>query len=318
MEYRFRARDYRRVDDREERQLYWCPKCNYGRLAGDITPEEVASFYPDAYYTHGTEPKRDSKLGFSDRLRAHLAWRLDFGTPLLPSEITPVHGGRMTFCDLGCGSGEQLRQFKEAGYEVVGVEPDPRARSIAQKVGVVLDGTAENIPPKIAGMRFDLILLSHVLEHCIDPMKALSNVRKILASDGSLVIEVPNNSALGFCAFRALWPWTDIPRHLNFFTERSLRAALQMSGFAVTRVNYVGYARQFHPDWIRTQEDIWARIGTGSKPNFKWAAWALLYRTAFASDAAKYDSVRVHAVRSCYKLAGQDFGGDDAPLFFAR
>ncbi len=298
---RFRARDYRRPEDRQERQLYWCTKCDYGRLGGDFTPSEVAYFYPNVYYTHSTERKRDTNAPFFDRLRAHLAWRVDAGIPLQPSEITLRRTGRMTFCDFGCGSGEKLRQFKEAGYEVVGVEPDPIARAIAQKVCDVLDGTAENIPSSISGLRFDVVLMSHVFEHCIDPIKALSNMRRILADDGFLVIEVPNNNALGFCTFEATWPWTDIPRHLNFFTEQSLRAILRMSGFTVTRVNYVGYARQFQPEWIRIQEQIWEQIGTGSKLNFKWAAWALLCRTAFASAAAKYDSVRLHAARSLVK-----------------
>jgi SAM-dependent methyltransferase len=294
----FRARDYRRPDDREERQLYWCTGCKYGRLGGDFTPSEVASFYPAAYYTHGIEQHREDKLSFSDRLRLHLAWRLDAGTTLEPGEIVPLRADRLTFCDLGCGSGEQLRKFKEAGYDVIGVEPDPRARSIAQKAGEVLGGTAEDIPSKIAGMRFDLVLLSHVLEHCIDPIKALSNVHRIISSDGTVVIEVPNNNALGFSTFQAVWPWTDIPRHLNFFSERSLRAALQKSGFTVQKVYYVGYARQFHPRWIRTQEEIWERINSGPKRSFDRASWELLFRTAFASAAAKYDSVRVHAKRS--------------------
>jgi len=298
MEPLFRARDYRRADDRQERQLYWCAECKYGRLGGDFTPGQVALFYPSAYYTHRPEPKCEGNVSFFDRLRAHLAWRLDAGAPLQPNEIALSRRGRLTLCDLGCGSGKQISQFKEAGYEIIGVEPDPRARSMAQKVGEVLDGTAENIPSKIAGMQFDVVLLSHVLEHCIDPMKALANAQRILGAHGTLVIEVPNNNALGFFTFRAMWPWTDIPRHLHFFTERSLRIALQALGFEVAKVSYVGYVRQFQAEWIRAQEDIWAQIGEEPKPNFKRAAWALLFRTAFASPATKYDSIRVHATCS--------------------
>ena len=293
----FRARDYRRADNREEWQLYWCADCKYGRLGGDFTPEQIARFYPAAYYTHGTNQKYESKPSFFERLRAHLAWRLDAGIPLEPNEIALSRRSGLTLCDLGCGSGEKLIQFKNAGYEVIGVELDPRARLIAQKAGEVLDGTAENIPSKIAGIHFDVVLLSHVLEHCINPIKALSNIQKIIAPHGALVIEVPNNNALGFSTFQAMWPWTDIPRHLNFFTEKSLNIALKMSGFKITKVNYVGYARQFQREWIQTQEDIWSKLGKEPKPDFNWAAWVLLFRTAFASAPAKYDSVRVHAMR---------------------
>jgi SAM-dependent methyltransferase len=296
--FRFRARDYRRPADPQERELFWCDRCKYGRLMGHFKPSEIASFYPSSYYTHGPQQPPGGHVPFADRLRIHLAWRLDNGVPLRPGEIPARRTGPLTCCDLGCGSGEQLRLFRDAGYQVVGVEPDPAARTIARTVGEVLDGTAESIPAPIARRLFDVVLLSHVLEHCIDPVQALTNANKMLAPTGTLVIEVPNNSAVGFSRFGAAWPWTDIPRHLNFFTERSLRLMLQKTGFSVTNVNYVGYTRQFLLEWIRSQEDIWIQIGTGPPPDFKSAAWLLLLRTAFASRSAKYDSVRVHAVRA--------------------
>jgi SAM-dependent methyltransferase len=298
MDRLFMARDYRRPDDRMEWPIGWCTTCQYGRLEGNFSPTKVGSFYSMPYYTHDIIAKPKGNLAFLDRLRTHLAWRADSGIELQPREIAHAgQQGRLTFCDLGCGSGGQLRAFKELGYQVIGVEPDPKARSVAGRIGDVLDGTAEDLPPQIADRQFDVVLFSHVLEHCIDPVKALANAKRILAADGTLVIEVPNNGAIGFAWFKAAWPSTDIPRHLNFFTEQSLRALLQRSGFKITDVKYVGYTRQFVPEWIAMQEDIWRQIGTGSKPKFGRAAWRLLFRTAFASRASKYDSIRVHAKR---------------------
>ena len=292
----FRARDYRRADDHEEWQVAWCANCEFGRLEGQFTPNLVASFYPPVYYTHGAELHQEVPASFLDRLRAHLAWRLDWGVMLRPSEVEPRRSSHATLCDLGCGSGEQLRLFREAGYRVIGIEPDPRARVIARQSHEVLEGTAENLPANLAEMKFDVVLLSHVLEHCIDPMKVLANARQILEPNGTLLIEVPNNRATGFSRFGAVWPWSDIPRHLNFFTERSLRTALLKSGFGIERVLYVGYSRQFQSEWLRTEEKIWSHVGCGESPNFEWEAWKLLLRTAFASDRKKYNSVRVHAV----------------------
>jgi hypothetical protein len=77
-----------------------------------------------------------------------------------------------------------------------------------------------------------------------------------------------------------------------------LRIVLAKCGYKITKTNYVGYTRQFQAEWIKTQEQIWAQVGTGRRPNFKWAAWLLLFRTAFAEAATKYDSIRIHAVRS--------------------
>jgi SAM-dependent methyltransferase len=137
--------------------------------------------------------------------------------------------------------------------------------------------------------------MSHVLEHCIDPHTALRNVCSILKPGGCVVIEVPNNAAKGFARFGANWPWSDIPRHFNFFTERSLTALLRNYGLEISSVRYVGYFRQFAPDWIKTQNEIWAAIGTGSRPKFGFIAWLLLAQTAFTRSSRKYDSVRIHA-----------------------
>jgi 2-polyprenyl-3-methyl-5-hydroxy-6-metoxy-1,4-benzoquinol methylase len=44
----------------------------------------------------------------------------------------------------------------------------------------------------LGGDRFDLILLSHVLEHLQDPAQVLANITNLLSSDGMLLIALPN------------------------------------------------------------------------------------------------------------------------------
>jgi SAM-dependent methyltransferase len=237
----------------------------------------VASFYGPAYYTHQEVESRRLPMSIHDRALVHLAWRLDWGKPFSPDELGAAQS--RSACDIGCGSGYNLKQLKEAGFRVVGFEPDERARLRAAKVAAVFNGTAENPPREIATDRFDVVLMSHVLEHCIDPVAAIYNARRILADYGRLVIEVPNNAARGFKKFGPTWPWTDIPRHINFFTERSLTKMLQAASLHVETVYYVGYARQFLPEW--------------SPRN----SWLDLSATVFSSRSRKYDSVRVHAVR---------------------
>jgi SAM-dependent methyltransferase len=259
---------------------------------GEFSLSEVRTFYPADYYTHGISDVPQPKPSFLDRLRTHIAWWFDNGRDFHPNEL-PNHGGLV--CDLGCGSGNSLRLFKVSGYQTVGVDPDPVARSIAADAGTILNGTAEDLPLDLLGKKFDVVLMSHALEHCIDPVKAISNAKKLLREDGTLVIEVPNNKALSFSIFRAFWPWTDIPRHLNFFSANSLLNLLQRNGLEIFNTIYVGYTIQFAPAWISKQRDIWKQIGSGRAPNFSGAAWAVLVRTALSQDKYKYASIRIHA-----------------------
>ena len=141
-----------------------------------------------------------------------------------------------------------------------------------------------------------MVLLSHVLEHCIDPAAALGNVKQLLAPNGTAIIEVPNNAAQGFAMYGPGWFFADIPRHLQFFTEGSLQTALASVGLRVTKAFYTGYTRQFFPEWLAAQETIRSRTGLASSRAWEGNIGRLLAATAFARPANKYDSIRIHAV----------------------
>jgi SAM-dependent methyltransferase len=286
----FASRDYLRPNDDRVYEVGWCDTCTYGRVLGKLSPDEVGEFYDIPYYTHQATAAESAPPSLAERILMNLAWRRDHG-----SELNANEGVGRTLLDVGCGNGGNMQKFYGAGYEVTGVEPDSRARAVASKIGSVYEGTAESIPAGALG-QFDTVLFSHVLEHCIDPGAALRNARRLIAPSGRLIVEVPNNAAAGFGMFKHLWPWTDVPRHLHFFTEASMNKLLGSAGFKSTKVLHVGYLRQFHPQWIRTQAQIWrGTIGGPGMPRFTLAAWRLLAQTCMAGAERKYDSIRLHA-----------------------
>src|SRR5690554_1503550 len=178
-------------------------------------------------------------------------------------------------------------------------EPDSRSRAEAAARGITaLEGTAEDLPAEVLARRFDITTFMHVLEHCLDPKKALAQAAGLLNEGGRIVIEVPNNAALGLRQAGAFWRWLDVPRHLNFFTETSLRSLVAQAGLEVVRCDYDGYTRQFLPDWIADEARIEAAL-KGQRVTPAWRsrhlgrALRLLARTALARPARKYDSVRL-------------------------
>jgi 2-polyprenyl-3-methyl-5-hydroxy-6-metoxy-1,4-benzoquinol methylase len=289
------ARDYARPEDLTQYELVWCSSCKFGRVAGKFLPSEISKFYVRDYYTHTAAWRVHRKPNILERIRGHFAWRLDNGTHLTPHEMAPV----ASVCDIGCGNGHDLRLFKETGASTIGVDPDPLARQAAADAGQIFEGTAEQLPDGIANKQFDAVLMMHVLEHCVDPSRAINNASSLLSDHGTLVIEVPNNEAIGFQMFNEVWPWTDIPRHLNFFTEDSLVKLLANQGFKVRKVHHVGFSRQFSNEWISMQVDIGSGLPDSTRRNFDFAAWTLLARSGFAKPSRKYDSIRVHAQRVC-------------------
>jgi 2-polyprenyl-3-methyl-5-hydroxy-6-metoxy-1,4-benzoquinol methylase len=301
--------DFQRPDHPDSYSLRWCRNCRFGQLHPRPDRDHIPEFYKiSSYYTQddlsaapGPEPRT-----LLDRLRVKIAWLKDRSVPMDAAWLQGHFSPAARVCDLGCGNGYLLDRLSGLGYEVTGVEPDPKAREAVRTRGHrVLPGTAEELPDEVRRERYDGVLMSHTLEHCLDPGLAVSNAAGLLADRGLLIVETPNSESKGLERAGVLWPWLDVPRHLNFFTRESLRSLLAKSGIAVEAVEHYGYTRQFEPDWIRWERDIRDRFAakadrSGGLPSPRRGlhSWSLLFATAWSSERQKYDSVRVVGRRS--------------------
>ncbi|MDO9525932.1 MAG: class I SAM-dependent methyltransferase [Gemmobacter sp.] len=288
-------------------QLWWSEAGHYGQIYPRPSPTEVAEFYQlDSYYTHDDEAGALARPGFADWLRVGIAARLDSGVhPSAEYWVRRVPKGAVLGLDIGAGNGNLMLELAPLIERVVGIEPDAEARETARAKGLtVLPGTAEALPPEVTAERYDFIVIAHVLEHCLDPEMALRNAAELLKPGGILVVETPNNAALGLRQQGANWFWLDVPRHLNFFTEDSLRAFASRAGLKVTACEYWGYARQMLEGWLEAQAEIAACMDgrDAARPadlaRQRRLAWRLMARTAWAPAAAKYDSVRLICQRT--------------------
>lgn len=293
--------DWRRPEDRQAYRLHWCDQDGYGCLSPPLSEEETQAAYalPD-YFTHQRWHDAPCKegSGIARRLLAHLAWRLDRSEPLNGKMLRTRFGSKpITICDLGCGNGELLAELAGDGHTLLGVEPDPTARAVANERGLlVMEGTAERIPAGVPRGGCDLVILQHVLEHCREPISALRAARALLRPGGTLLCEVPNLSALGARRNGDAWHWLDVPRHIHFFTPESLRGHCERAGWTVTRMAFDGYCRQFERPWLEAEAEIRSRFferdGIMRPPS---RPWRLLLATGLSHSAQKYDSVRVEA-----------------------
>ena len=101
---------------------------------------------------------------------------------------------KVSVLDVGAGSGEFLLNIQSEVGEVSAVEPNIGLQGlITKKLSRV---NVFNDTSEIKG-KFDVITAFHVIEHVIDPIGFLSNLKKILKPNGFIVIETPSaNEAL--------------------------------------------------------------------------------------------------------------------------
>ncbi|BDH56183.1 bifunctional 2-polyprenyl-6-hydroxyphenol methylase/3-demethylubiquinol 3-O-methyltransferase UbiG [Tsukamurella sp. PLM1] len=112
--------------------------------------------------------------------------------------------------DVGCGTGIAARQLREAGADVMGVEPDARMAQFARAHGVTVEeGTFESWDA--AGRTFDVITAAQSW-HWVDPAVGIGKAAGLLRPGGLLAIfghvfEPPDDIARAFGeAFRRAVP----------------------------------------------------------------------------------------------------------------
>ena len=161
--------------------------------------------------------------------------------------------------DVGCASGttsaELKRRYPEA--RVTGIELDSLlAQAAEQRLDAVLQGDALMRLSELSqgGERFDLVLCGDVLEHLVDPWRALKELR-VLCSDGIVVVSLPNVAHWSTLAtlFAGYWPYRERGihdrTHLRFFARNNLKEFFAGAGFEET-------SRRYHhrllerPHWI--------------------------------------------------------------------
>lgn len=279
-----------------------CSACGLGAVHPSPRPDEVPALYSlSSYYTHGASHIRPVTARLLDRVLVRLAWQADRARPFDVEDIAARLPPGGTVLDLGCGDAETLELFAQKGFDVLGVDPDARSREQAAARGVtVLDGTAEAPPAALEGRRFDLVIMSHSLEHCLDPTAAVASVARLVAPGGLAYIEVPNAGCAHFRTFRQCSEMFDSPRHLWFFTPEALEAVAIGAGLRVGEWRFNGYTRHFKPSWRAWEREIHDRLrrrgwSGGAKRHTLLRSFGLLARTAFARAPRKYDSVGVLA-----------------------
>lgn len=208
-----------------------CESCGLGFVNPRPRFEAIDRYYPKDFYD-GFE--RDSAFHL-ERYRREAAY-LRFAR--MPENGNPF------LLDVGCANGGFARQALSLGWEVEGVEVASNAAKIADFP--VFRCPLPEIP--VASERYDAATAWAVLEHVHDPMSYFKTVSRLLKPEGVFIFLVTNfDSVTSRYLFRE-----DVPRHLYFFSEKTVKSYLESSGFSLEYVssdNSIYSLRPLH--WLR-------------------------------------------------------------------
>jgi SAM-dependent methyltransferase len=210
--------------------LYRCRQC--GLLFLWPMPDNTLDIYSGDYFTGAS-----NGFGYVDYDRDKAAMK-----PTFEHYLRIIRGYRQPpgrLLDVGAATGYFTALANHDGWQASGIEPAAEAVRIAAGKGLdvrqgILDETS--YPPE----SFDVVTLWDVLEHIPDPNPVLSTVARILKPGGVAVFNTPDSGSLWARLMGLRWHLIVPPEHVNLFTARSMRAALQRHGFTVQVESRIG------------------------------------------------------------------------------
>lgn len=150
--------------------------------------------------------------------------------------------------DVGCGSGAYAGQLRKQGVEVHGVTLSPAEQEqAASKMERAVLANVETWTPDYPTGYFDAFLLSHILEHLVDPVQTLRRLSPILRPGGRVYVAVPNIAYWRYRlkAFLGKFDYEEVgpldKRHLRFFTLTTAQKMLREAGLELLRVEARGH-----------------------------------------------------------------------------
>ena len=213
--------------------LYRCDECGLVQVLPAPDPDALADYYRLDYRSGSLfgADVADAKQFPRDNL-----FYLNRGQSIAELLKTRTQRPSLQILDIGAGYGHILYALGEH-------YPDSKRRAIEysdacvrhlESLGFeVFSQPVEQILLRLE-QKFDLIVLSHVLEHLLNPLAVLRLIHRSLAPDCTLYVEVPNIPSQSLLRYPDhVWaPRFDEP-HITFFSTPTLRSLLEAAGFKV-------------------------------------------------------------------------------------
>jgi len=150
---------------------------------------------------------------------------------------------------VGCAAGKDLWHLASS-HRVRGMDLSESGVAVAQRHGIeaVVAGVTDPFP--YPEKSFDIVVAKDILEHVLDPLAVLQEIRRVLRPHGNLMVIIPNHFYWWFrlrylFGKNLIWKtfmhdqthtfeeWDYI--HVRFFTWKGVRGLLETAGFGITK-----------------------------------------------------------------------------------
>ncbi len=200
-------------------EVYLCSSCGLVQLLDVVDPEHLFGHY--LYLT-----------GMSDTMRVHFAEYAQF---VVATSKLDRNSGLVV--DVASNDGSLLKEFRNLGCRVLGIEPARNIADIARDAGIptesVFFGADEAIRIKEQHGPAAVCCANNVLAHVDDTFGFLSGMRSLVEPQGHVVVEAPQLWRL----IENLEYDTIYHEHLGYLSVTALAAIFERAGLSLESVH---------------------------------------------------------------------------------
>lgn len=228
----FKAKDY--TVSQELFSVQHCNECSHRFTSPVPDQTSIGPYYKSENYISHTNTKRGFISSVYQMVRK---WTMKSKRNLVATRVGKEKGDLL---DIGSGAGAFLWTMKMAGWNVLGLEPDPDAREVAKRDFGVEAKQIEMLM-ELDAEKYDAVTMWHVLEHVHELDAYIQQIKKILRPGGKWFVAVPNYTSWDAEHYGASWAAYDVPRHLYHFSPASIERMLEINGLKLLEIKRMPY-----------------------------------------------------------------------------
>ena len=235
--------------------IFYCQSCNTSFSMPRVNSDEIY----ELIYKHAHNVRGYSRyLKYQNEVVKQLN-PLKFLANSEPSYWGPIYAlqhilktdKKARILEVGSGLGYFTYSLKNAGYNVQGLEISKEAvNGATEKYGdfYICDDLYSFSERNIK--RYDVVIMTEVIEHLSDPKGFIESIRKLLTQQGVCIFTTPNKS---FYPKDVAWFSDAPPVHCWWFSEESIKYIADLYKMQLKFVDFTKYYKK-HPQLYKIKD----------------------------------------------------------------
>jgi len=216
----------------DKASYYYCSKCKSIFLGNLPKADDIMDFVNNEYNSGSYK----QYVGAKDMKYDQFNFRIKKINSLLPFSTHTLKNKKLL--DVGCSCGYFIDVALENGYDAYGIElsevaisyakPETQKRIVQGDINTLKQSETINL---IGDTRFNIVTAFDIIEHTVDPIVFLEQIKTVLKPDGTLILVTPDISHFLRYIMRGYWPMIQPTQHFILFSRKSIKIALEKAGY---------------------------------------------------------------------------------------